>query len=70
MDSSYLGELKKILGHSEKTKLTLPRVFIGGRYTNAELGAGSLTKEKKCSFSYILSARFVRVLINSEIQFS
>ncbi|KAM7522043.1 hypothetical protein LguiA_011945 [Lonicera macranthoides] len=32
MDSSFLGELKKILGHPEKTKLTLPRVFIGGRY--------------------------------------
>ncbi|KAL6563990.1 hypothetical protein OROHE_005230 [Orobanche hederae] len=32
MDSSYLGELQRILGHCEKTTLTLPRVFIGGRY--------------------------------------
>lgn len=32
MDSRFMDELQKILGLSEKSKLTLPRVFIGGRY--------------------------------------
>ncbi|CAI9107033.1 OLC1v1006300C1 [Oldenlandia corymbosa var. corymbosa] len=32
MDSRFTGELQKILGKHEKSKLTLPRVFIGGRY--------------------------------------
>ncbi|GFP97973.1 uncharacterized protein at5g39865 [Phtheirospermum japonicum] len=32
MDSSFVDELQMILGLSEKSKLTLPRVFIGGRY--------------------------------------
>lgn len=32
MDSRFMDELQKILGHSERSKLTLPRVFIGGRY--------------------------------------
>ncbi|CAK9164173.1 unnamed protein product [Ilex paraguariensis] len=32
MDPSFLEELQRILGQLEKTKLTLPRVFIGGRY--------------------------------------
>ncbi|KAL3530922.1 hypothetical protein ACH5RR_010244 [Cinchona calisaya] len=32
MDSGFTGELQRILGLSDKTKLTLPRVFIGGRY--------------------------------------
>ncbi|KAL3624005.1 hypothetical protein CASFOL_032821 [Castilleja foliolosa] len=32
MDPSFLDELQRILGLSEKSKLTLPRVFIGGRY--------------------------------------
>ncbi|KAL2470995.1 Glutaredoxin family protein [Abeliophyllum distichum] len=32
MDSGYIGELQRIFGESEKSKLTLPRVFIGGRY--------------------------------------
>ncbi|CAA2953616.1 uncharacterized protein At5g39865-like [Olea europaea var. sylvestris] len=32
MDSGYIKELQKIFGEPEKSKLTLPRVFIGGRY--------------------------------------
>ncbi|PIN25444.1 Glutaredoxin-related protein [Handroanthus impetiginosus] len=32
MDSRFMDELQRILGQSEKSKLTLPRVFIGGRY--------------------------------------
>lgn len=32
MDSGFMDELQRILGESEKSKLTLPRVFIGGRY--------------------------------------
>ncbi|KAK6122143.1 hypothetical protein DH2020_044112 [Rehmannia glutinosa] len=32
MDSSFMDELQRILGQTEKSKLTLPRVFIGGRY--------------------------------------
>ncbi|PHU16224.1 hypothetical protein BC332_17429 [Capsicum chinense] len=32
MDAGFMEELKTILGKREKTKLTLPRVFIGGRY--------------------------------------
>ncbi|XP_073269717.1 uncharacterized protein [Primulina huaijiensis] len=32
MDSGFMDELQRILGQSEKSKLTLPRVFIGGRY--------------------------------------
>ncbi|KAK4407762.1 hypothetical protein Sango_0357200 [Sesamum angolense] len=32
MDSRFMAELQKILGQSEKSKLALPRVFIGGRY--------------------------------------
>ncbi|XP_073057756.1 uncharacterized protein At5g39865-like [Primulina eburnea] len=32
MDSGFMNELQRILGQSEKSKLTLPRVFIGGRY--------------------------------------
>lgn len=32
MDHGFMEELQRILGHSEKAKLTLPRVFIGGRY--------------------------------------
>ncbi|KAM7501770.1 hypothetical protein LguiB_000674 [Lonicera macranthoides] len=32
MDSSFLGELDRILGQYERTRITLPRVFIGGRY--------------------------------------
>uniref|UniRef100_A0A5B7B4E0 Glutaredoxin domain-containing protein n=1 Tax=Davidia involucrata TaxID=16924 RepID=A0A5B7B4E0_DAVIN len=32
MDSAFLGELQRILGQENKAKLTLPRVFIGGRY--------------------------------------
>lgn len=32
MDSRFLDELQRIMGQIEKTKLTLPRVFIGGRY--------------------------------------
>ncbi|KAL0294359.1 UNVERIFIED_CONTAM: hypothetical protein Sangu_2518000 [Sesamum angustifolium] len=31
MDSRFMAELQKILGQSEKSKLALPRVFIGGR---------------------------------------
>ncbi|KAL8531200.1 hypothetical protein ACS0TY_008000 [Phlomoides rotata] len=32
MDSRFTDELMRILGLSEKSKLTLPMVFIGGRY--------------------------------------
>ncbi|KAL3629691.1 hypothetical protein CASFOL_026913 [Castilleja foliolosa] len=32
MDSSFVDELQRIFGLSEKSKLILPRVFIGGRY--------------------------------------
>ncbi|KAK3019350.1 hypothetical protein RJ639_003881 [Escallonia herrerae] len=32
MDGAFLEELNAILNQTEKTKLTLPRVFIGGRY--------------------------------------
>lgn len=32
MDSGFMRELQRILGQHEKAKLTLPRVFIGGRY--------------------------------------
>ncbi|XP_057772493.1 uncharacterized protein At5g39865 [Salvia miltiorrhiza] len=32
MDSGFMDELQRILGESEKSKLTLPRVFTGGRY--------------------------------------
>lgn len=32
MDAGFMEELKTILGIREKTKLSLPRVFIGGRY--------------------------------------
>ncbi|CAH9121088.1 unnamed protein product [Cuscuta epithymum] len=32
MDARFMDELKTILGIREKRKLTLPRVFIGGRY--------------------------------------
>ncbi|KAA8543717.1 hypothetical protein F0562_021537 [Nyssa sinensis] len=32
MDSAFLVELQGILGQEDKAKLTLPRVFIGGRY--------------------------------------
>ncbi|KAL8525780.1 hypothetical protein ACS0TY_015136 [Phlomoides rotata] len=32
MDSSFMDELQKILGVSEKSDLALPRVFIEGRY--------------------------------------
>ncbi|XP_059626439.1 uncharacterized protein LOC132269305 [Cornus florida] len=32
MDSAFLEELQGILGQPKKSKLTLPRVFIGGRY--------------------------------------
>ncbi|MCE3050396.1 hypothetical protein HAX54_047119, partial [Datura stramonium] len=33
MDAGFMEELKTILGpNREKTKLSLPRVFIGGRY--------------------------------------
>ncbi|CAI9770779.1 unnamed protein product [Fraxinus pennsylvanica] len=32
MDSGYIKELQRIFGESEKSKLTLPKVFIGGRY--------------------------------------
>ncbi|PIM97664.1 Glutaredoxin-related protein [Handroanthus impetiginosus] len=32
MDSRFTDELQRILGLSEKAKLTLPKVFIGGRY--------------------------------------
>lgn len=32
MDSGFMGELRRILGESEKSELTLPRVFTGGRY--------------------------------------
>ncbi|CAA2968611.1 uncharacterized protein At5g39865-like [Olea europaea subsp. europaea] len=32
MDSVYIDELQRIFGESDKSKLTLPRVFIGGRY--------------------------------------
>lgn len=32
MDAGFMEELKTILGTHEKRKLTLPRVFIAGRY--------------------------------------
>ncbi|XP_051113193.1 uncharacterized protein At5g39865-like [Andrographis paniculata] len=32
MDSGFIDELQRILGLSKRSKLTLPRVFIGGRY--------------------------------------
>ncbi|KAI3450292.1 hypothetical protein Pfo_006957 [Paulownia fortunei] len=32
MDSRFMDELQRVLGLSEKSKFTLPRVFIGGRY--------------------------------------
>lgn len=32
MDFRYMEELKRIMGHKEKTMVTLPRVFIDGRY--------------------------------------
>ncbi|CAN4098703.1 unnamed protein product [Withania somnifera] len=32
MDAGFMEELKTILGIREKTKLSLPRVFIGGKY--------------------------------------
>ncbi|MCE3050395.1 hypothetical protein HAX54_047118 [Datura stramonium] len=32
MDAGFMEELKTILGVREKTKLSLPRIFIGGRY--------------------------------------
>jgi len=32
MDSKFMDELKGIFGNSNKAKVTLPRVFIGGRY--------------------------------------
>ncbi|XP_009779853.1 uncharacterized protein At5g39865 [Nicotiana tabacum] len=32
MDAGFMEELRTILGVREKTKLPLPRVFIGGRY--------------------------------------
>ncbi|KAA8549448.1 hypothetical protein F0562_001132 [Nyssa sinensis] len=32
MDSAFLGELQRILGQENQAKVTLPRVFIGGRY--------------------------------------
>ncbi|KAL3829046.1 hypothetical protein ACJIZ3_017848 [Penstemon smallii] len=32
MDSRFMDELQRIMGQREKSKLTLPRVFIGGRY--------------------------------------
>ncbi|XP_031121668.1 uncharacterized protein At5g39865-like [Ipomoea triloba] len=32
MDGRFMEELQRVMGVREKTKLTLPRVFIGGRY--------------------------------------
>lgn len=32
MDSSFLTELNRIMGRTGQTGLSLPRVFIGGRY--------------------------------------
>ncbi|KAL3850580.1 hypothetical protein ACJIZ3_012462 [Penstemon smallii] len=32
MDSRFMNELQRIMNQPEKSKLTLPRVFIGGRY--------------------------------------
>ncbi|XAR60764.1 hypothetical protein NMG60_11034259 [Bertholletia excelsa] len=32
MDCKFMDELQRILGTNHKSKLTLPRVFIGGRY--------------------------------------
>uniref|UniRef100_A0A5B7B2V6 Glutaredoxin domain-containing protein n=1 Tax=Davidia involucrata TaxID=16924 RepID=A0A5B7B2V6_DAVIN len=36
MDSAFLEELQGILGREDKAKLTLPRVFIGGRYIGGD----------------------------------
>lgn len=32
MDVSFIKDLQRVMGKDEKTFLTLPRVFIGGRY--------------------------------------